>query len=96
MLTPQTLAYGRVGWARSKFTVTQQQNGDMPRTDEWIDGIVVGFGLEQDIAQSIGLRLDYRHTFYADEPTNANNAGTRTDSYEIESDVVTVGVLYKF
>jgi len=24
------------------------------------------------------------------------DAGTRTDSYEIESDVVTVGVLYKF
>lgn len=96
LITPQTLAYGRVGWARSKFKVSQQQNGDLPSTDEWIDGVVVGLGVEQEVTKTIGLRIDYRHTFYTDEPTNTNTAGTRTDKYDIDSNVVTVGVLYKF
>lgn len=97
-LTPQTLAYGRVGWAASKFKVSQDATGaaPMPQTDEWVNGIVAGFGLEQEVAKSLALRLDYRHTFYYEEPTNSNTAGTRTDKYSIDSDIISVGVLYKF
>lgn len=97
-IASQTLIYGRVGWAMSRFTVSQDIPGQnaLPKTDEWIGGIVAGLGIEQGVTKSVALRLDYRHTFYTDEPTNTNTAGTRTDRFGIDSDVMAVGILYRF
>ncbi len=68
LVTPETLAYGLVGWTWTDFDQSLQFVGD-PIFEDVVngfdaDGLTVGAGIETVLAENITGKLEYRYTDY--------------------------------
>jgi outer membrane immunogenic protein len=64
-VTPETLAYGRLGWARTKFDVAGVNK-------PILDGVRFGGGVEHMIGKSTAVRSEFTRTYYETDRTAAS------------------------
>jgi opacity protein-like surface antigen len=66
LATPETLLYGTAGWVRSKFeySIDYPFIVDDIADKHWVDGVQAGVGIETNLGNGWGGRLEYIHTFY--------------------------------
>lgn len=79
----ETLLYGRLGWARTKFS------GLEPGRRTHLDGVRFGGGVEQMIDADVSVRAEYTRTEYKDK-----RAGGRR--FEPAQNLLTLGVSRHF
>lgn len=67
ILTPNIMAYGRLGWAwaNSEFTVTGT-DGSQFSTKPTVDGALVGAGVDFALTQNWIVGFEYQHYFLSD------------------------------
>jgi outer membrane immunogenic protein len=111
LVTPQLLAYGRVGWAWQNFDVTYHCGsgagfcGAAPATAPFsvteshtADGFLLGAGIEWQIVKGVSARAEYRHAFLNDFDVHLGNPATRQISLNVKPNVdeFRAGVVARF
>lgn len=105
-LTPSTSIYGRLGYQRTEYELTESGTGltglDTVSVDETFGGIRYGIGLETAMTNNLALRLDWSLTDYSDEGYSESFqndfGGTETESLSFDptENLFQVGLSYRF
>ena len=106
-LTASTSIYGRLGYQRTEYELTESGTGfDTISDDETFGGIRYGIGLETAMTNNLALRLDWSLTNYSDESFSQSETfsdgfgGTETVtgsySFDPTENLFQVGLSYRF
>jgi len=89
LLSPDILAYGRVGWGQTEFDVTA---GSGSFSDE-VEGWRYGGGVEVALSNNLLTRVEYTYTDYDEFDFTA---GTTSVAVQPDDHAVRVGLAYRF
>ena len=85
-LTPDTLIYGRLGGAVTRYDTETKTDVNLPgffatnnSDSNWVPELVVGAGLAQKMWENISVRVDYTYTYSADFNGAANGYADTTN-----------------
>lgn len=97
-LTSDTTIYGRLGYQRTEYEVSESgTNVDNWSEDETFGGVRYGIGMETALVDSLALRLDWSQTQYSDESFSEDmGTYTVTESFEPTESLFQVGLSYTF
>ena len=94
-LTSDTTVYGRLGYQRTDYELTESGTfTDTTSYDETFGGIRYGVGMETTVTEQVALRLDWSQTQYSDESFDDGFGGT--ESYEPTESLFQAGVSFRF
>lgn len=97
-LTDTTSIYGRLGYQRTNFELTESYadifGSESVSGDEDLNGVRYGVGIETALTQAVALRLDWSQTQYSDH-TETNEFDEKFSIDPTESQFQ-VGVAYRF
>ena len=79
--------YGRLGWARTRFDVTE----DSSTSKSEKNGIVYGAGMRYEMRDWLALRFDYRYIQY-----RTFEYADSSRKFDVNDQLVTVGIQYNF
>lgn len=111
-LTPTIMLYGRVGWIRSQFKMSESVDSvnvddatSIHNFKDTTNGLQLGLGFGMALTHNISLRAEYDYNDYSDisdansqTVTNGNDRTDITSKLEIDPIVhqIKIGVLYRF
>lgn len=94
MITPQTMAYGRIGVVRTRFedtfNISAGSAGFSQSAKTTVTGGQLGAGIQTDLTQNLALRGEYVYTAYR---SFNNGIG---GSFKPNSGLANVGLVYNF
>lgn len=92
----ESLVYLLAGVTEGKFEADYEDT-DTLDTEDSISGWQIGVGGEKVIAKNVRIRAEYSHGYLGKETITAYTTnGFEKERYEVENDLVRLGVLYKF
>jgi len=94
-LSASTTVYGRLGYQRTDYELTESGSFmDTSSDEETFGGVRYGVGMETAVSDQVAVRLDWSQTQYSEE----DFAGDWDDSYSYEptESLFQAGVVYKF
>jgi outer membrane immunogenic protein len=92
MVTPHFQAFSRIGYAYSRFTVSESLNGiKVAQAAANLSGFRVGVGGEYFLSKNVRARVEYDYTHYGEVHAYGEDLG-----FKMERHQVTAGLLYGF
>ena len=97
LVTPQTLAYGKVGYTNARYNVLATDNTTDVDTDIDLDGWRVGGGIEHALSTNMFVKGEYRYSNY-ERGEVRSPSGIESDRFDIDADrhQVLLGVGLRF
>lgn len=92
LATPDTLLYGRVGYANGRFRYTDPTGSDSASRD----GLVLGVGAEHAFTQNVSARIEYDHTNFKTWRADPGPIGADSASLRVPRDEVKLGLGFAF
>jgi opacity protein-like surface antigen len=86
LVDPTTMLYALAGYTGAQFNYEDLTNDGEPNNRFWANGVTVGGGLEEKLAQNWSVRFEYRYTdFMASNVSNdflstSSSQDTQTDT----------------
>lgn len=93
LVSDTLLAYGRVGWERSKFELKGTAGGVTGKDNVDLDGIRFGGGVEAAVLPNVLVRAEYTYTNYENKDFTL---GTIAGEAKPDESALRVGVAYRF
>ncbi len=92
MVAPKTQIFATLGYAYSKFTASERQDGIKVAQDSIkLSGFRVGAGAEYALSPHIKARLEYRYTHYGKVAVDTLDTGIKAERHQVVG-----GLLYGF